>query len=58
MMQNPEKFIMNLQIFQDFASFLIPLTMPALKDGPIYGILFKIKTVSKSLYSPERAMKR
>ncbi len=39
---------MNLQIFQDFASFIIPLTMPALKDWPIARVLNKIITVSKN----------
>jgi len=33
--QNPEKFIMNLQIFQDFAIICDFFPKPALKDGPI-----------------------
>jgi len=32
--QNPEKFIMNLQIFQDFAIICVFFLKPALKDGP------------------------
>jgi hypothetical protein len=33
--QNPEKFIMSLQIFQDFANVSDNLFRPALKDPPI-----------------------
>jgi hypothetical protein len=38
---------MNFQISQDFAYSHIPFIMPALKDGPINGVLYKIKPVSK-----------
>ena len=47
-MQNPEKFIMNFQIFLDFANWFVLFTKPALKDGSIERV-YQYLNVTKLL---------